>query len=59
MSRAFVAATVFFLVPGLLVASPAAHGQEVNCWSREATIVGTDGDDVLVGTEGSDVIAAL
>jgi hypothetical protein len=35
MSRAFVAATVFFLVPGLLVASPAAHGQEVNCWSRE------------------------
>ena len=29
------------------------------CGGREATVVGTDGDDVLVGTEKRDVIAAL
>jgi uncharacterized repeat protein (TIGR01451 family) len=31
----------------------------VICAGREATIVGTDGNDSLVGTEGPDVIAAL
>ena len=29
------------------------------CGGSEATIVGTDGDDVIVGTDGHDVIAAL
>jgi uncharacterized repeat protein (TIGR01451 family) len=31
----------------------------VICAGRVASIVGTDGDDVLIGTEGPDVIAAL
>jgi hypothetical protein len=37
-----------------LVAQPTAR-----CAGRDATIVGTDGNDVLVGTSGKDVIAGL
>ncbi len=30
-----------------------------NCFGREATIIGTNGDDVLIGTDGVDVIMGL
>ena len=33
--------------------------EAVFCHGRRATIVGTEGDDVLVGTDGDDVIAGL
>ena len=40
-----------------VVAKPAPPAPK--CGGSEATIVGTDGNDVIVGTDGHDVIAAL
>ena len=37
---------------------PGGDGTEI-CFGREATLVGTDGDDVLTGTSGADVIVGL
>jgi len=38
---------------------PPADSREYDCAGRKATIVGTEGDDVIRGTPGPDVIAAL
>ena len=46
----------------VLIALPTpavAAGTAPTCDGREATLVGTDGDDVLTGTDGPDVIVAL
>jgi len=37
----------------------AAAADDLTCFGQPATIVGTDGDDVLVGTPGPDVIVGL
>lgn len=46
-----------------LVADPASgqvrQSPGLSCLGREATIVGTDGADILVGTDGPDVIVGL
>jgi len=49
-------------VTGALIVSSAGSAQSaapVTCGGRVATIVGTDGRDVLRGTDGDDVIAGL
>ncbi len=54
--------TLAFLLVALLAlaGSPAAQAQEAPlCNGLTATIVGSDGDDILEGTAGSDVIQAL
>ena len=40
-------------------AAPVGAADEVTCRGKVATIVGTQGDDVLVGTPGRDIIAGL
>lgn len=40
------------------ISSPAVAAAAVKCDGKVATIVGTNGDDVLVGTGGNDVIVA-
>lgn len=54
-----VAATL--LVASTLVAAPDTVGAQdtVTCNGVPATIVGTEGNDVLLGTEGNDVIVGL
>lgn len=47
----------FFLL--LLLNSPTLQASEPTCMGVKATIVGTEGDDVLVGTDGHDVIVGL
>ena len=41
------------------VAAPSAAAEKVTCRGKVATIVGTQGPDVLVGTNGRDIIAGL
>jgi Ca2+-binding RTX toxin-like protein len=41
------------------VGAIAMASTQVRCGGLVATIVGTDGDDVLAGTDGNDVIAGL
>jgi Ca2+-binding RTX toxin-like protein len=53
-----VATAVVALAP-LVVATAASSAAPVTCDGRTATIVGTDGKDVLEGTSGRDVIHAL
>ena len=54
---------ILTLAASLLLASTATGGaaqeQAPTCFLHEATIVGTEGDDVLAGTEGVDVIVGL
>jgi hypothetical protein len=51
-------ALVFLLASSLAAAAPAAEEEieEARCHGRRATIVGTEGNDVLQGTPGRDVI---
>ena len=50
---------------GLSWPQPASAGKQdawrwkVTCWTEVATIVGTQGDDVIIGTPGRDIIAGL
>ena len=48
-----VAAAWFF------VSAPASFAQFTTCLGQVATIVGTEGDDLLPGSPGNDVIAGL
>jgi Ca2+-binding RTX toxin-like protein len=59
MRRLFLPlALVFLLTSSLAAAVPAAEEEveEARCHGRRATIVGTEGEDVLHGTPGRDVI---
>jgi Ca2+-binding RTX toxin-like protein len=51
-----VAVTVFIVAGG---AVPSAEAAPPSCYDAAATIVGTEGDDVLTGTPGPDVMAGL
>ena len=46
-------------VPDVFVASNPLYEQPVTCKGLDATIVGTEDDDILNGTDGDDVIAGL
>lgn len=51
--------TALLATSALAVAAPTERGSEIEnprCHGRQATIVGTDGDDLLHGTPGRDVI---
>ncbi len=52
-------ATVLALIAALVVAVPTAQATSLTCDGLPATIVGTDGADVLVGSAGPDVIVGL
>jgi Ca2+-binding RTX toxin-like protein len=54
---AMVAACVV-IAASVAVLSPLAHAAKPKCFGRNATIVGTSGDDELDGTNGRDVIVA-
>lgn len=59
MRKLFLPLTLAFLLASFLAAAvpPAEEeAQEARCHGRRATIVGTEGDDVLQGTPGRDVI---
>ncbi len=45
-------------VSSLAFSAPAGATVSLRCQSRDATIVGTDGPDLIVGTNGPDVISA-
>src|SRR5438445_12019628 len=54
--------TGFVMLISLIGFAGSARAQPITCIgldARVATIVGTDGDDVIVGTSGDDVIQAL
>jgi Ca2+-binding RTX toxin-like protein len=57
ISRVGLVAAV--VVAGQFTAMPAHAGEVVRCHGKRATIVGTDGPDVLEGTRRADVIAGL
>lgn len=52
------AGLVVLVLTGSLLTGGAAEAA-VPCFGRQATIVGTRGDDLLVGTDGDDVIVGL
>jgi Ca2+-binding RTX toxin-like protein len=57
---AVAASAALAVSPLLAPVGPAAHAADVpTCFDRPATIVGTEGDDVLDGTPGDDVIVGL
>lgn len=51
-------ATTLALVPAIAAADTAAAADRTKCFGKEATILGTNGDDVIRGTRGQDVIKA-
>ena len=51
-------ATALMLLAGVAALGAAEPADSPSCLGKEATIVGTDGNDVLHGTVGSDVIQA-
>ncbi len=54
------AALALTLVTGTAFLAPAAGADEApTCLGMAATMVGTEGDDVITGTGGSDVIVGL
>lgn len=58
--RAVLRTTLLILVIGPASAALAfSNDQPLMCDGLEATIVGTEGDDLLIGTDGDDVIVAL
>lgn len=58
MRRTAVSAAAMMLASVLAISSQAG-AQTVICDGREATIVGTPGDDSIIGTSGDDVIFAM
>lgn len=52
---------VIGLVAGGLMAvgTFSSHAEEVTCFGKAATIVGTEGDEFISGTDGDDVMAGL
>lgn len=57
--RALASALALTLAAPVLATAPAAAQETPTCDGIPATIVGTNGDDLLVGTSGRDVIVAL
>lgn len=55
-SATLLAAT---LIVAFVNVSPAAGQTQRQCQGQPATIIGTDGDDLIVGTDGPDVIVGL
>lgn len=53
------AAALLASLTAAAVAGPVGAADEVTCRGKVATIVGTQGPDVLVGTNGRDIIAGL
>ncbi|HEY7876052.1 MAG TPA: calcium-binding protein [Actinomycetota bacterium] len=51
--------TSLTLAFGLLVVDPSGAQSPHDCWGLQATIIGTEGDDVLEGTPQRDVIVGL
>jgi len=47
------------LIATVLAAPPPAAAQVPTCDGVDATVVGTEGDDILIGTSGNDVIVGL
>jgi hypothetical protein len=47
------------LAASTFVGGASALPAQVTCFDRPATVVGTEGDDLLIGTAGDDVIVAL
>ena len=58
-SRRTASALLALAVVALAVAATAAGGSAPTCLGREATVVGTAGDDELSGTDTADVVAGL
>jgi uncharacterized protein YkwD len=54
-----IIALLGFVAALLATSGAAGAGTPVQCGGRDATIVGTPGDDIIYGTPGDDVIAAL
>ena len=57
--RSIGIAFVIAALAATLLAAPAGAQAGATCDGEAATIVGSDGDDVLTGTDGADVIAGL
>ena len=57
--RSIGIAFVIAALAATVLAAPAGAQAGATCDGQAATIVGTDGDDVLAGTEGADVIVGL
>lgn len=51
--------TTSLMTTTLILAGSAAEAASAECQGKKATVVGTNGDDVLEGTKGDDVIVAL
>lgn len=60
MRRAVSLGTIGLLAGGFMTVNAiGSHAEDVTCFGKSATIVGTDGSEFINGTEGDDVMAGL